>query len=643
MKKINRLALFLFISAFVILLNYCVAYAEDSISMFKKVADEADQIRYQYTERQNYLQEKQYLKDAADTIDLYNEELINNSAEQINVNETILEVSQKQEENERWFEQHKKLIEYRAPQLNTMNEYSERMDYLERQIAACDKLISEREDLIQEYNKQIDALMKQIGYVDELSSGASLHEKQEAVLKALEYVEYAADRLDEANSLKNKLLMGNTLSAADNVQDEGALYAQIEAIESEAEYINSQLENYYPLQQDLYAIQDRVRSVSDLEEWKEELYRWQEGLKKDNSELKDAIKTIEAEKIRIEKYLSYERYGKYLSTGMEYYSWKRDDGFSGHQLYMPVAYFQEHGYSEYGVSFGLVNTSADYGADDGLNGITDVSLYYGLRNVYERCEIKYTVNIDLPVGESKIGDIPLSDDLVPVTRLNEGGNIRPGLELLYRVGDENVWSAAIGYTFKGNYDYSKSNPGLFVSPGDALDGELSWTHAEKDYQLRLGVEPSFYTKTGGDDLSYREGIKMLYKVMYNRKLGEHSDLMGYYWLRRRFADKYDYPAGYKGNDSTVHYYGLEYKYAPNERHAWFARSNNMSSTGQYYDPVSGDSSNDRRKHVVGVGYEFNMNTGGKIGVGVNNFWMKDKNPDKKYDGFEVLFLFSKSL
>ena len=110
--------------------------------------------------------------------------------------------------------------------------------------------------------------------------------------------------------------------------------------------------------------------------------------------------------------------------------------------------------------------------------------------------------------------------------------------------------------------------------------------------------------------------------------------MGYYWLRFRDAADYKYPE-IKDSSSTIHYYGLEYRYTPSEKHAWFIRNNNMSSSGSYYDPVSRDSSNDRQKHVLGAGYEYTMKNGGKIGVCVNNVWIRDKHPDK-YDGVEVL-------
>ena len=68
----------------------------------------------------------------------------------------------------------------------------------------------------------------------------------------------------------------------------------------------------------------------------------------------------------------------------------------------------------------------------------------------------------------------------------------------------------------------------------------------------------------------------------------------------------------------------------------------MSSFGDYYDPVTGERISDRRKHVLGVGYDFNMNEATSIGFGMNGYLMKDKDPDKDYDGTEFLLWFNKS-
>lgn len=621
-----------------------VSYGEESINTFKNVAGDAEEIRSQYKERLDKLSEKQYLNEVNETIHLNNMAAADNLKEQDSIKKSIEEISQKQRDNANWLVQNKQMIDRRAPELNSLTVHEERMQYLDKEIANCEKIIAEKEHRVRAYEKQSQALQGQ--YVDNEQpeyGGASFNERKQAVQKALNDIQYMEDRLEEADYLKNKMLQGKGGAApAENPQadqNNSEIDKKIAGIEANASQLNAQLEEQYRVQQDLYAIRDRVEAEHDLAQEKEELSRWHDEVKNYSNELQSDIKTAEEEKDRLKKSFANEHYGRYASVGMEFYSWDGDGGDSGHQFYMPVNYFQEYGFHEFGVSFGLVNTSTNFAeAERGLDGITDVSVHYGYRHVYDdTLAFKYTLDVDLPVGESKTGDIPLSDDLVPVTRLNEGLNIRPGIEALYWINDENQLKAGLGYTFKGNYDYSKNHPDYYVNPGDGFDGLLYWTHADEKNQWRLGVDSTFLNgKTKENDLFYREGLELLYKAMYNRKLNDTMDLMGYFWLRQSEGNDYYYPVDEGDGTSYVRYYGLEYKYAPNEKHAFYLRSNNMLSTGVYYDPITGERINGRKKHVLGAGYEYNITPETELGVNLNTFRMKDKSPKKDYDGNEVL-------
>lgn len=653
MDKKYRLAFLSCFAASALMLNGGLAYGEESINTFKNVASDAKEIRAQYKDRLgSKLDSQQSMKEVEDTISLGNKALADNEKEESNVRHSLDEINQKQRDNANWFVQNQKLIEKRAPLLPSMTEHTERMQYLDKEIANCEKLIADRENQVKGYERQAQALMKQAGLYDDTAvvkfGSASFNEKIRAVHEALDRTQYAEDRLDEADTIKNKLLQGKNgevIVVEGNEKELAEIDTKLQAVESNANYVNTQLNGYYKMQEDLYAIRDRVESEYDLEQEKAELHQMQAEVKNDSEELKNDIKSAEEEKSRLEKYMANERYGTGFSIGAEFYSWDGDGGDSGHQFYAPVEFFQEYGFHEFGVSFGLVNTSTNFDeAERGLDGITDVSLYYGYRYVIDDdLTLKYTLGVDLPVGESKTGDIPLSDDLAPVTRLSEGLNVRPGIEALYWINDENQLKAGLGYTFKGNYEYSKNHPDYYVNPGDGFDGLLYWTHADEYNQWRLGMESGFLNgKTKENDLFYREGMDILYKAMYNRKLNDTMDLMGYFWLRQSGGNDYYYPDAEGDGTSYVRYYGLEYKYAPNENHAFYLRSNNMLSTGTYYDPISGERVNGRKKHVVGAGYEYNLNENTEIGVNLNNFWMKDKSPKKDYDGNEVLVWFNAS-
>lgn len=633
-----------------------IVHADNSVSYsvntFKDVANEVRQMRNQYKERQNYLRARKNLGEIDNTLQAIDDALANNVKIAADIRARKQEMEKRQQENRDWFAGSEGMLAARTPRLRELRAHAERMEYLEQEISACEAAIAERLRLAENYKQQIAALKSGIiGTSDRYAYGsASFKDQEEAVLKALKQIRYEESRLDEANAIKNKLLRGK--SAADLVDDESiakhndAVWAGINVWQEKADRVNEDLQPYFALRRELYLIKDRVREAEELRQELENLDAWQKEVDAYNDELRQEGRAAEAGKLDVKRYLAHERYGRYLSRGMEYYSWKGDDGYDGHQLYLPVHYFQEHGYKEYGLSVAYVNTAADFGADsESLNGITNLFLHYGIRNANDRYSVKYILDSDLPIGDSKIGNNILSDDLVILTRLNEGINIRPRIEITRQDGDENLWLAALSYNIKGSYHYSKERPGASVDPGDTLWGRLRWTHAEKKYQLRLGMEAFLHGKTsvtGDEDTAdYKEGREMHYKVTYNRRLSKASELMGYFWLRVNAATTYDDDNVDSGSD--VRYYGLEYKYSLDESRAWYVRNNNMLSTGDYYDPMSDAGISGRDKHTLGIGYEINLREKGIFTVEANYYRMREKRPRREYRGTEFAVWYSQPI
>ena len=396
------------------------------------------------------------------------------------------------------------------------------------------------------------------------------------------------------------------------------------------------MENLYTLMDAFEQRRDIAQELLETRKWQEELYAY-------DVELRKEIQELTKEQKKIEQVLEYKQFGKYVGMGLEFYSWDSSDGSKGHQFVMPLEYFESHGYNEYGFSTGLVNTVSKYPERETMNGMRALELHYGRRNPHDRYTVKYNFDMSIPLGESRTGKKALSDDLVSVTRLSEGFNLGPSIDIERRDGEENIWRAGVGYNFRGNYHYSKENPGFTVSPGDVLDGYLNWTHAEDDHQMRFGVEGVFNGKSNENGLRYREGEDRLYKAMYNKCLNDRADVMAYFWVRDSGSNTY-YNAPFSGGSgSMVRYYGLEYKYKVDEQRAWFIRNNNMLSTGTYHDVLTGETINGRKKHTLGVGYEIKLGTDETLSLSADYFWMKDKDTEKDYDGAEFIVFYNRAI
>ena len=382
---------------------------------------------------------------------------------------------------------------------------------------------------------------------------------------------------------------------------------------------------------------DIARELIDLRKWQEDLYKYDEELQRELVQLAEDQK-------KIEQVLEGKQFGKYAGIRFEYYSWNASDGSKGSQFVIPIEYFASHGYNEFGFSTGYVNTSTKYPEEDIMNGMRALELHYGRRNPHKRYTVKYNLDMSVPLGESRTNRRALSDDLVAVTRLNEGFNVGPSIDIERRDGEENIWRAGVGYNFKGDYKYSKENPGFEVSPGNALDGYLNWTHAEDDHQMRFGVEGIFNGKSNENGTRYREGEQRLYKAMYNKCLNEKSDVMAYFWVRENGSNTYYTPPfSNGGGKSRVRYYGLEYKFKLDENRAWFIRNNNMLSTGTYNDVLTGETINGRKKHTLGVGYKIKLVSDETLSLNADYFWMKDKDTGKDYDGAEFTVFYNRSI
>lgn len=135
-----------------------VSYGEESINTFKNVAGDAEEIRSQYKERLDKLSEKQYLNEVNETIHLNNMAAADNLKEQDSIKKSIEEISQKQRDNANWLVQNKQMIDRRAPELNSLTVHEERMQYLDKEIANCEKIIAEKEHRVRAYEKQSQAL-----------------------------------------------------------------------------------------------------------------------------------------------------------------------------------------------------------------------------------------------------------------------------------------------------------------------------------------------------------------------------------------------------------------------------------------------------------------------------------------------------
>lgn len=623
-----------------------VAFSEGSINMFQQVRSEAEDLRNEPINRQNMLLEEQYLRDVKMYQVNSKQYLLDNEKEHKKIDETLKKLESLEEANKKWFVDNEALLVKHNDAIAKAEDDTTRITLLEASIKELEESLAKMETIYKGLSNKAKELERSIGVVNyDVLDPKTIEEIEQIVLTALAMIQFDENRIDEADAIKQNIIHGGDGTVV--VYDEHMIekvQKQIMVTYEEMSFWETLMQQDYKVVDDLLVLRDAFEARMDIARELIDLRKWQEDLYKYDEELQRELVQLAEDQKKIEQTLEGKQFGKYAGMRFEYYSWNASDGSKGSQFVIPIEYFASHGYNEFGFSTGYVNTSTKYPEEDIMNGMRALEVHYGRRNPHKRYTLKYNLDMSIPLGESRTNRRALSDDLVAVTRLNEGFNVGPSIDIERRDGEENIWRAGVGYNFKGDYKYSKENPGFEVSPGNALDGYLNWTHAEDDHQMRFGVEGIFNGKSNENGTRYREGEQRLYKAMYNKCLNEKSDVMAYFWVRENGSNTYyTHPFSSGGGKSRVRYYGLEYKFKLDENRAWFIRNNNMLSTGTYNDVLTGETINGRKKHTLGVGYKIKLASDETLSLNADYFWMKDKDTGKDYDGAEFMVFYNRSI
>ena len=622
-----------------------VAFSEGSINMFQQVRSEAEDLRNEPVNRQNMLLEEQYLRDVKMYQVNSKQYLLDNEKEHKQIDDTLKKLESLEEANKKWFVDNEALLLKHNDAIAKAEDDTTRITLLEASIKELEESLAKMETIYKGLSSKAKELERSIGVVNyDVLDPKSIEEIEQIILTALAMIQFDENRIDEANAIKQNIIHGGdgTVLVYDDEMIE-KVQKQIMITYEEMSFWETLMQQDYKVVDDLLVLRDAFEARMDIARELIDLRKWQEDLYKYDEELQRELVQLAEDQKKIEQGLEGKQFGKYAGMRFEYYSWNASDGSKGSQFVIPIEYFASHGYNEFGFSTGYVNTSTKYPEEDTMNGMRALELHYGRRNPHKRYTVKYNLDMSIPLGESRTNRRALSDDLVAVTRLNEGFNIGPSIDIERRDGEENIWRLGVGYNFKGDYHYSKENPSFSVSPGDVLDGYLNWTHAEDDHQMRFGVEGIFNGKSNENGTRYREGEERLYKAMYNKCLNEKSDVMAYFWVRENGSNTYYTPPYGSGGKSRVRYYGLEYKFKLDENRAWFIRNNNMLSTGTYNDVLTGETINGRKKHTLGFGYKIKLASDETLSLNADYFWMKDKDTGKDYDAAEFMVFYNRAI
>lgn len=215
-------------------------------------------------------------------------------------------------------------------------------------------------------------------------------------------------------------------------------------------------------------------------------------------------------------------------TGASFSWWQSDDDDTGVQFFIPVRAASSHGdiSLELLTAYLFTQVNPDSGKRRSLSQITDtkLNLSYG---VYDRLPFDLLVGLgfNLPTGHTDLTQSEMAlivpPDLFPIPTFGEGLNINPTVTAAKNWG-RFIAGAGIGYTWRGEYDYSDLYPDY--DPGDIVTftAEAGYDITDTLFGKLYGQYMSYTKDTVDGDDFYREGDVMLVGlgVIYDRDVWE---------------------------------------------------------------------------------------------------------------------------
>lgn len=396
-------------------------------------------------------------------------------------------------------------------------------------------------------------------------------QKEALVKQALTAVNYEQNRLLDAEDMVNDAL--DKLNGQENAAEQEAqaeLDRLAQQMDAASEALDAADQRLDALQQQLDALTDAREQAEDAErDAREQVRDYQQQAveltvekqqaEKDEAEAQaydsEAAKWLDdaenwarsalKERQRADYALAHFGEGAGWQTGVEFDSWKGRE--SGHQLFIPLNFYQAGRISGHRVDIGLSTgyvQSDTHKSHGSVSGWADTQLSAELRNDHKQNSVRYQLLFNLPTGQSAIyQNAVVGNDLARMTDFGAGFQVTPGLELIHHFTERDSLAASVQYTLRRSYDYSKEVPGAQVDPGNAFQQEVSYLHAGPKTQYRLGVVHSHAESSYQDTIFSELREVEVPRTLHNGKGGPQGGEGGTQTVTREFW----------GRDSRLHY------------------------------------------------------------------------------------------
>ena len=444
---------------------------------------------------------------------------------------------------------------------------------------------------------------------------AHMAELEEAAESARDYFDIVSDKLD---SLKDQ---------------------RQEAEDAEAEARQEVLSLETQLGENQQYLREASLAAADAELYVQEAQNNRQQSAKD---LDASILELEQAKYSLQHFGE----GMGIQRTLEYYSWQGDRNVRGYQLYSGNAFYKAWKNYEFTLSNGMV--MSDTGLENGnMSGLTDTAISFMYTNRHPVFDVKYGLEINLPTGSSRVHPHAIVPDyLARVSRLSEGWNLTPRVDVAWHIDKYTAWHWRSSYSLRGAYEEEYDAGIATMDPGDRWSTQLEFLHTDawQQYMLKLEYvnnDNKSVIRGFGNENSFVEGDS-LNAGAYGRFWFTPKDSWALYsiWSLDKAAV---YADSALAPGSGIHrlYYGAGYYHRFDEKRQLRLFGNWMHSGGEAYDPLLRQSYSGARRFSICLGYDWRMDDASSLSLDVERAVLHQQ-ADADYRTWGIMLNYNRS-
>lgn len=325
-----------------------------------------------------------------------------------------------------------------------------------------------------------------------------------------------------------------------------------------------------------------------------------------------------------------------ISIEHHLYNWKGENGLNGSQHVTPINIAYQNRAFNAGLRRAYIqstNKSPNQSGELSTWSDTSLSLAYTAKQD-SNLPIRFNLSANLPNGKATLfGDEKnaiMDGNLVWQTRLGEGLNITPGINIAHSFTDKDTVGIGISRIYRGEFDPNGDVENDEINPGDDTIATVQYTRTGQRGQLQLGLTHQYSSETKRNNKPYyQKGSLRTFDINGQFATAPTQVLYGGYSYSYRQKDKYinnltgDLEAEQFNSNGGSHWLNVGYSWRFKDKHNIGTSVDYLKIKSNSYDQINALYVPARTKVGVGANYQYQITPQAQLSLSAKRFNMKD--------------------